>query len=169
MEDLKQFHAAVDENRDRLITFLNKLDHTVPAHLHLIVEEKDQEVWKEIDCTECARCCHTMTPTYTQEDIVRLSSHLEMSQDEFIKLYLEEEEDHPEVLMHRHLPCAFLKDNRCTVYEARPDNCRSFPYHDKQPFDEYYPTYVQNIEYCPATYLLISKIEEEVADRYEGF
>lgn len=167
MKDLKEFQAAVEANGDRLKVFLDTFDHTIPADLHGIVERLDEEVWKEVDCTECARCCHTMTPTYTEEDIIRLSSHLKMSKEEFIETYLEEEEDNPEVLMHKDLPCQFLKDNKCSVYEARPDNCRSFPYHDIKPFDEYNLTFIQNLQYCPATYLLISKLEDELKRDYE--
>ncbi|MBI3601004.1 MAG: YkgJ family cysteine cluster protein [Nitrospinae bacterium] len=27
----------------------------------------------------------------------------------------------------KNLPCSFLKDNKCTIYEDRPDDCREFP------------------------------------------
>lgn len=167
MFDFEEYKAAVEENGPRLRAFLEKFDHTVPEDLHLIVEEVDKKVWETMDCTECARCCHVMTPTYNDEDIARISAHLEMSQEDFIEEYLEEEEDNPEVLMLKELPCRFLKDNKCTIYEVRPDNCKSFPYHHMMPFDEYTPTFIQNIEFCPATYLLISGMEEKIKKEYD--
>lgn len=46
--------------------------------------------------------------------------------------------------MHTNIPCAFLEDNHCSVYEARPVACRGFHSVDVEPcrvaFDDPYST-----------------------------
>jgi len=160
MADFGEYQAAVEENGKRLRAFLDTFDHTIPEGLHEIVDRVDAEVWQEIDCMECARCCHVMTPTYSEDDIERISNHLMLSREEFIEEYLEESEDESGVLMHKENPCVFLKGNLCSIYDVRPENCKDFPYHKIRPFDEYNLTFIQNLEHCPATYLLVSKMEE---------
>src|SRR5690554_2160465 len=155
-----------NKHKDKLSDFLNKFDKKIPEGLSELVKETDQQVWEQVNCKECANCCKVMTPTYTKADIARISKHLNMSKKEFFERYLEKEEDTGSVV-HQQLPCSFLKNNICSIYEVRPEDCAGYPYHDKRPFDEYSLTYIQNLEYCPATYLLVEKLEKVITEEYE--
>ena len=71
----------------------------------------------------------------TVGDIWRISSYLKISVDEFFKKYagLKKFGDprNPDVFdvdIGLDIPCKFRVDNRCSIYKARPLNCRIFPY-----------------------------------------
>ena len=58
--------------------------------------------------------------------------------------------DSPPVMRER--PCPFLKDNRCSVYEYRPDNCRNYPYLDKPDFTARTLSMIGRLSECPAVF-----------------
>lgn len=63
-------------------------------------------------------------------DIARLASHLDLSEGEFIDRHtrLAPSRQQLALLDQSDGSCAFLKGDRCSVYEARPEQCRTFPF-----------------------------------------
>lgn len=57
----------------------------------------------------------------------RLAAHFSISITEFTERYVELE-DGMYQLKYGDKDCPFLKDNRCAVYEARPWQCRTWPF-----------------------------------------
>jgi Fe-S-cluster containining protein len=55
----------------------------------------------------------------------------------------------------------------CTVYEARPKDCREFPHHNKKDFDLYNDMFIANLTHCPATYTLIARLKKRIEEEYE--
>jgi len=166
MMDLEEFEKQAQEQRPELEGFLNKLDEMVPRGLSRIVAEEDAEVWKEVDCMQCAHCCKTMTPIFTKADIKRIASHFRMTPRAFYDKWLIKEEDSGNVV-NATLPCQFLVDNKCSIYEVRPRDCAEFPHHDKRPFDLYNDTYNQNLHRCPATFKLVSRLKHRIETDFE--
>ncbi|MCB0700904.1 MAG: YkgJ family cysteine cluster protein, partial [Chitinophagaceae bacterium] len=105
--DLKKFSKKAAKNKPKLVKFLKKLDKIVPEGMDAVVKEVDEEIWKDIDCLECANCCKTMTPTYTKEDIKRISQHLRMTPKDFKNKWLYQDEKNKD-WMNRSTPCQFL-------------------------------------------------------------
>lgn len=66
--------------------------------------------------------------------------------------------------MNRLRPCQFLdlKTNMCSIYEVRPADCAGFPHLNKKKMKEYIHVHQQNIEYCPATYLMVEQMMEKI-------
>lgn len=124
--------------------------------------ETDVEVWKEMDCLACANCCKTMSPTFTQVDIKRIATHLNMGVEEFKKKWLYKDRNGDWI--NKSQPCQFLnlEDNKCSIYEVRPKDCSGFPHHTKRRMVDYMHVFKQNVEYCPATYKLVEKMIEKV-------
>lgn len=82
-------------------------------------------------CTECGKCC-TGSPGYvyiSERDIDQLAKHHNLSIDEFKKNYTRIV-DGLRALIDRSESndCIFLIDNKCSVYESRPSQCRTFPW-----------------------------------------
>ncbi|MCB1084554.1 MAG: metallophosphoesterase [Chlamydiia bacterium] len=82
-------------------------------------------------CTGCGKCCTGKGYVWLEEeDISNLSKKLSLSKEDFLKKYTRQ------VGFDRSLTedpvtddCIFLKDkSTCAVYDARPKQCRTFPW-----------------------------------------
>lgn len=90
-------------------------------------------------CTGCGQCC-TGSPGYVfvnDAEMQALADLLNLSLDDFTKRYVRKVGDRfslkeRPVSHGKDLPidydCVFLEGKRCTVYNARPTQCRTFPW-----------------------------------------
>ncbi|MEP6748105.1 MAG: YkgJ family cysteine cluster protein [Bacteroidota bacterium] len=161
--NLRSFKQKVRHNRRRFRMFLSRLEKSPHKELKAMTIAADKHAWRETDCLSCANCCKTMTPTFTPEDIKRISSHLDMTGKAFKEKYLYKDKRDGD-WMNVKQPCQFLNltDNKCSIYDVRPADCSGFPHHDKKKMTDYVHVYKQNVEYCPATYKWVEKIMELV-------
>lgn len=164
--DLNAFNEEASLKKDELTAFLHKLDEIVPEDFETVVAEIDATVWRDVNCTTCANCCKTMTPIYTAKDITRIATHLRMSPAAFRDKWLIKETDTGD-WVNKTLPCQFLVNDKCSIYEVRPVDCAEFPHHDKKPFDQYNDTFIQNVYRCPATFMMVERLKKRVEDEYE--
>ncbi len=83
-------------------------------------------------CTACGKCCFGF-PGYVwlnSKDIQNMSLFLKLSSEAFLKKYTRNIEDRISLieLGPPTFSCIFLKDKKCSVYEARPFQCRAYPF-----------------------------------------
>ena len=84
------------------------------------------------ECTGCGECCRARhgKPSWvyvTIDERRRLARHLKLSTSTFTRRYCAKSNG----FFHLRDPssdCVFLDGARCTVYEARPGQCRTFPF-----------------------------------------
>jgi Fe-S-cluster containining protein len=80
---------------------------------------------------DCANCCVNhgdYAYVYLENnDARRLARHLGLKLAEFKERYTEAEDEYLILRMDRPA-CPFLEGRRCTVYPARPTQCRTFPF-----------------------------------------
>ncbi len=64
------------------------------------------------------------------EDIERISCHLNMSKELFLKKYTRQIRGRYSLLENEaNYDCIFLKDQKlCTIYEQRPKQCSTYPF-----------------------------------------
>ena len=81
------------------------------------------------ECTGCGNCCKLAGGFVyvTDTEIRNLAELLSLSLSDFTDRYLETH-DGRDVLRSNAEACVFLKDNACSVYGARPMQCRTFPF-----------------------------------------
>jgi Fe-S-cluster containining protein len=161
--NLRKLKKKFDLNRKSLRYFITRIENKPPENLDPLLEKIDKEVWAEVDCLSCANCCKVMSPTFTFQDIKRISAHLGMRPKDFKEkwLYLDKRDND---WMNKSQPCQFLdlKTNMCSIYEVRPADCAGFPHFLKKPTADYFYVHKQNIEYCPATMILVEKLKASV-------
>lgn len=144
-------------------SFLSKLEKKRPKGFHAIEIAANAAAWERTDCLDCANCCKTMSPTYTPEDIRRISAHLGMTPKAFREKWLYK--DKTGDWMNVKQPCQFLdlKTNMCDIYAVRPRDCAGFPHHVKKRMNQdYMHMFKQNLEYCPATYRMVEAVMEKL-------
>ena len=122
-------------------------------------EEAHEEIFEEIDCLKCGRCCKSISPIFTQRDIERLAKSFKQKPGQFIDDHLERDEDGDFVV--RESPCTFLgADNYCSVYDHRPNACQEYPHTNAKKMHVVMDLTKQNIQYCPAVAGILTKINE---------
>ena len=97
----------------------------------------------KIECANCAACCCSAIPVVTDKDVERIVKATGKKPLSFVKMYSQREisisnDDQGLVKISRGMRimglkqkqgrCIFLsKDNKCTIYPARPMTCRTYP------------------------------------------
>ncbi len=91
----------------------------------------NQEIINQFKCSGCGECCRwTGSVLLTDADIPRMARHLDLSDQEFIDQHTRLAPSRRELALldQSDGSCAFLSGDRCSVYAARPEQCRTFPF-----------------------------------------
>ncbi|HVO39138.1 MAG TPA: YkgJ family cysteine cluster protein [Spirochaetia bacterium] len=85
-------------------------------------------------CTRCSRCCRH-TPGYvflSEKDVAYLLPRLQVERSEFLRRYCRRVRFGPVTRLSLkekpNLDCILWENGGCSVYDARPLQCRSFPF-----------------------------------------
>jgi Fe-S-cluster containining protein len=104
------------------------------------------------ECTRCGACC-TGAPGYVwvnEEEIAELAGHLGQSVAAFARKHLRRVGDRVSLTERRNGDCVFWdRDRGCTVYEARPIQCRTWPFWVENLEDE--AAWEQTRQQCPGS------------------
>ncbi len=162
MQDLinnlpKQAKDKHNENKK----FFAKLKKKPPKSLDYIMQELHDAEFERTDCLQCANCCKTTGPLFTDKDVARIAKHFRMKTQQFIAQYLRVDEDNDYVLQS--VPCTFLgADNYCSIYEVRPKACREFPHTDRKKFQQISNLTLKNVAICPAAYAIVEAMKKRI-------
>lgn len=151
---------AKDKHKENK-TFFIKLKKKPPKQLDYLMQELHDEAFKRTDCLDCANCCKTTGPLFTDKDIVRIAKHFKMKQQHFIDTYLRVDEDNDYVLQS--VPCPFLgADNYCSIYDVRPKACSGFPHTDRKKFHQISNLTLKNVAICPAAFNIVEEMKRRI-------
>lgn len=85
-------------------------------------------------CTECGKCC-SGSPGYvwvTEPEMESIAQILKISLEAFKKKYVRQKYNRYALVekqsINNDYDCVFLKDKKCMIYQARPKQCRTFPW-----------------------------------------
>ncbi len=156
--NFRSFRKKLSLYRKYFRDFLNKTRKNPPRGIEKLAPLVEQEVWAEVDCLSCANCCKKMTPTFTRQDIKRISAHFNETPEVFTRKWLKK--DRQQDMVNKSQPCQFLnlEDNKCSIYAVRPIDCSGFPHLSRRKWVDYAPIHKQNIDFCPATFRFVEKM-----------
>ncbi|MGB8374088.1 MAG: YkgJ family cysteine cluster protein [Salegentibacter sp.] len=141
--------------------FFSKLRKKPPKDLDRQMQELHEEEFARTNCLDCANCCKTTGPLFTNKDIERISKNLKLKKQQFIDQYLRIDEDKDYVLQE--VPCTFLDaDNYCLIYDVRPKACREYPHTDRKDFHKISNLTIKNTAICPAAYNIVEEMKRRV-------
>jgi Fe-S-cluster containining protein len=161
----KVLHEKVveDVRIDYGITLSKIVENNIDAHIkefddgfpdNMLVEAMDESYGSKF-CKECEvpRCCTQSDPIEVNWfDIKKLAKHYGMTNKAYIKKCLRRHKSTHETSsagysFKQTLPCAFLEEGRCVIYDVRPIACKVFPI--TQEMREGVPLFdLQVMEWC---------------------
>lgn len=124
----------------------------------------------QFECQGSGKCC-TSRGQYgyvylTREDRKRLAQHFNITTREFTKSYCKKEDGYFQLAYQpADVDCIFFKDKSCSVYEARPTQCRTWPFWPEVMSPKAWAKEVQS--FCPGVGKGRIHSAEEVAKTIE--
>lgn len=141
--------------------YFSRLKKKPRKRLDLLMQELHEEEFSRTDCLECANCCKTTSPIFTDKDITRISKHLKMKELDFVKQYLTRDED--DFMVLKESPCTFLEhDNSCFIYDVRPKACSEYPHTNRKKFIQLTDLTLKNTEVCPAAFQIVENLKKRL-------
>lgn len=119
-------------------------------------------VTPQIDCTACGNCCRSLMINVEPDDAVRLAEHLKITPENFYTKYVEQSSEGTLAVMNA-IPCHFLSDNKCIVYESRPAECREFPGLHQPGFTQRLFATFMHYGRCPIIFNVIEQLKKEIS------
>jgi hypothetical protein len=162
LTDLVQIRRLGQQKRDENSRFRAYLRNH--RHSDRRLRRFGEDIEAQIDCTTCANCCRVSEVEITDRDIDKLAKFLGMSREEFLSDSTQRDEAGHLILRKTEAGCVFLKDNLCTVYEARPHNCANFPHlvRGTGSIASRMWRLVERAEYCPIVYNWMEKVKDDI-------
>lgn len=160
--DPKAVKRLAEEREDenlRFRSFLKGSDLEI-EELDAIVHRHYEDVASRIDCCACGNCCREVTPILSEHDILRLATGLGIGTSEFVQRFVVKDDEGD--MIFRDSPCPLQSGNLCTVYDHRPDDCRSFPHLHKEDFVFRLVQAVQNCSVCPIVFNVFEGLKDEL-------
>ena len=60
--------------------YFHKLKKKRPKQLDRLMQDLHDQEFERTDCLDCANCCKTTSPIFTDRDIARISRHLRLKE-----------------------------------------------------------------------------------------
>lgn len=161
LTNLAAIAIRAEENEMANLLFKETLKQKDAAAIDEFVFKVNDEITPQIDCTQCGNCCRSLMINVDEPDAARLSTHLQLEKEDFYTRYIERSSQGSLAVMNA-IPCHFLHENKCTVYEARPKECREFPGLHHPGFTKRLFTIFMHYGRCPIIYNVVERLKEEV-------
>jgi uncharacterized protein len=99
----------------------------------------------------CSHCCSgARGPGYvwiTPQEMLAAARHMGLAFDEFTRRYVRQVGTAYSLVEQPNYDCVFLDGHLCRIYDARPTQCRAYPFwHDIMASRE---TFLQEARHCP--------------------
>ena len=154
---IKQIAEEKQAENDLFRDFLKQQDdEAIDSMVHTLTET----ITPQIDCTQCGNCCKSLMINITKEETDQLASHLQISETQLIDQYIEQSEQGQMII--NTIPCHFLKETSCSIYDHRFTECREFPHLHKPHFTGRLFGTMQYYEICPIIFNVVEKLKEDL-------
>lgn len=154
--EIEQQTIGKAEENQRFTDFLKAQDS---ERIDQQVQTLNAEIEPQIDCTNCGNCCKSLMINVTNEEANRVANSLQISRTKFDEQYLEK--GGYGLMVINTIPCHFLNENKCTVYEDRFAGCREFPALHLPGFTQRLFTVMMHYQRCPIIYNVVEALKEK--------
>ena len=152
---ISSLSIAREHENERFKMFLQQIDG---GQIDSKVLELNHAITPKIDCTQCGNCCKSLMITVSVEEANVLSTALNQTRENFDEQYLEKGSNG--LMLINTIPCTFLSDNKCTVYQNRFAGCREFPAMHLPNFKQRLFTSFMHYNRCPIIFNVIEQLKD---------
>jgi hypothetical protein len=128
------------------------------------VQQLNEKISHAIDCTQCGNCCKSLLINVQEEEANILAQHLKQSRKTFDACYIEKGSNG--MLLMNAIPCNFLYENKCSVYNYRFAGCREFPGLHLPNFGKRLFTVFMHYDRCPIVFNVIETLKKDFQFQY---
>lgn len=165
--NVKHLAESVERENWQFRAWLKGLCDLPEQQIDRMVAEATDKIWASFDCTTCANCCKELDKNVTADQIQQMAEALDISQQEFHRRYIKckaepgdiDEEELGDQWVMPGKPCPMLKDNKCSVYDARPRQCREYPYLYQAEFSRRTMGMIERTLTCPIVYQVMEQLK----------
>jgi Fe-S-cluster containining protein len=153
--DLSKIQRLSQEHDDENWEFRSWLKQHAPDDIDSLVKILSQKYFALIDCTQCANCCRSLQVEFKKTELHAIAKTLGQSIEAFQKQYMSEGNVNP--------PCPMLNGKLCSIYENRPDVCKSFPHLEQPAFTSRLIGVIDNVAVCPIAFNAFEELKVKLA------
>ena len=152
--DLSRIEQLSQERDDENWDFRSWLKQNAPDNIDGLVKALSQKYFALIDCRQCANCCRSLHAEFKKSELLTIAETLGQSMDSFEKQFMSEGKVNP--------PCPMLDGNLCSIYENRPEVCRSYPHLEQPQFTSRLMGVIDNVAICPIAFNAFEELKKKL-------
>ncbi len=145
--NLSNIHQIAQQNKDINYAFRTFLQEQDSDWVDTIVHRLNDEITPKINCLECGNCCRNLRPVASEKELIKYVHPAEIEKVKYAMA----------------IQCKHLQGNACMIYEERHEECRLFPYMDRDAFASRFSGVLQNYEICPIVFNVVEALKVELA------
>ena len=153
--DLSRIQQLSQEHDAENWEFRSWLKQYTPDNIDGLVRTVSQKYFALIDCMQCANCCRSLHVEFKKSELHVIAKTLGQSIEAFQKRFMSDGEVNP--------PCPMLNGKLCSIYENRPDVCRSFPHLEQPEFTSRLIGVIENVAICPIAFNAFEELKAKLA------
>jgi Fe-S-cluster containining protein len=155
--DLAKLRQLSQEHDDENWEFRSWLKQHAPNDIDGLIKTLSMKYFGLIDCTQCANCCESLHIEFKKTELHAIAKTLGQSIETFQKQSMSEGKVNP--------PCPMLNGKQCSIYENRPDVCRSFPHLEQPEFTSRLIGVIENVSICPIAFNAFEELKARLSWR----
>jgi len=156
IEKYKRMAKRKENENYRLRSFLKTRN---AKEVDKIFREAHSYVFSRINCEKCMNCCKVYNLSITGDEAKIISKYVGMSLSEFKALGEYDEENNFYNIKRK--PCMFLKDNKCSIEECKPESCLGYPGTNSEGVVCRLFSILDSSLVCPAVYEILEYVKED--------
>lgn len=127
-----------------------------------MVSYLNETISPQIDCMSCGNCCKSLMIPVSDVEADNLSQHLHQTREDFDEQYIEKGSNGMRMMINQ-IPCHFLSEKKCTIYEYRFEGCKEFPALHLPNFKNRLFTTFMHYQRCPIIFNVVEQLKEEMS------
>ena len=146
-----------EEENDAFRSFLKWQDADL---VDVLVHQLNVRISAEIDCTACGNCCKTLMISIAEPERAVFADHFNINQQQAEESFLAKGMAGDTIMST--MPCIFLDNNKCSIYEKRFSDCREFPHLHKDGFTKRLFSVIYSYGMCPIVFNVVEALKDEL-------